>query len=102
MSYYHRPHLTQAEITANAAEFRREFGDPRAFKRFWRKRPDGDPTYTAYCEGQRATGVYLDLCETLAPRERRNPYPPGRRHDAWNQGFASCQDEEPREARRYA
>lgn len=55
----------------------------RKFKRFARKHGMEHPVYVAWSEG----GV-LARCgpQALPPRLRRNPYPPGRRHDEWNRG----------------
>lgn len=58
--------------------------DHRAEKRHWRLMGADDPVYDAWSLGAM-------LAEhgpaALPPRLRRNPYPPGRRHDAWQRGF---------------
>ena len=53
--------------------------DHRALKRFEIKGLGGYAhlaAYQAYCLGQ----------EAAAHERRRNPYPPGRRHDEWERG----------------
>jgi hypothetical protein len=54
----------------------------RKEKRAFRKMGMDDPVYFAYTEGQS-----LAYGDWVKPRWRRNPYPPGRRYDAFEQGF---------------
>lgn len=53
-------------------------GRPRAFKRYCRKTGMDHPTLQAQCLGE---------AEAYKKNPRPNPYPPGRRHDAWDDGF---------------
>jgi hypothetical protein len=57
--------------------------DPRRYKRFERKAGASDPLYLAWLEGQAA--AYYG--KHMPPRLQRNPYPLGRRHDTWQQGY---------------
>lgn len=56
----------------------------RKFKRFARKNGMSDPVYVAHTEGE-ALAHYGP--KRMPARLRRNPYPPGRRHDAWQEGY---------------
>lgn len=59
-------------------------GDVRKWKRMERKAGADDPMYNAWIEGQDAAmyGPHLTA------RERRNPYPPGKRRTEWDRGYA--------------
>lgn len=61
-------------------------GDRRAWKRYYRKIGCDTPNEVAYREGQ-----FLAMAgpQNLPPRLRRNPYPPGRRHDEWERGYST-------------
>lgn len=60
-----------------------KYVDPRKEKRFFRKQGMTDPLYMAHLEGEcRAYEPH-----NLPPRLRANPYPPGRRHKAYEDGF---------------
>lgn len=53
--------------------------DPRKEKRFFRKNGMDHPVYLAWLEGQDAGDDHR--------KPKRNPYPPGRRHDEWERGY---------------
>lgn len=55
----------------------------RAEKRAFRKMGMLDPVHQAYNEGQ----GFAYAPRTMPPRLQRNPYPPGKRHDAWEHGY---------------
>lgn len=59
-------------------------GEGRGFKRFARKQGMSHPVDIAYTEGEAL--AYFGA-RRMPERLWRNPYPPGRRHDAWEQGF---------------
>lgn len=56
--------------------------DYRKEKQFYRKAGMDHPVYLAWLEGQ----VYAE--QGLA--SMRNRYPPGRRHDEWERGYAAA------------
>jgi hypothetical protein len=52
--------------------------DPRKEKRHFRQH--ADPLYDAYTDGQ---------VDGLFRRKKRNRFPPGRRHDSYEQGYTT-------------
>lgn len=64
----------QLEITDYAAEVRRQFGDPRRLKKL--------------CRGSHVELAFdLGHCDGYRGRSKRNPYPPGRRHNEYERGY---------------
>lgn len=59
--------------------------DRRSIKRYERKCGYDHPVYLAHVFGEVAAHRPHDL----PPRLRRNPYPPGRRHDTYNAAYES-------------
>lgn len=62
--------------------------DRRKEKRFFNKNGMTDPLRMAYDEGM-ALAYYGP--KAMSPRFRNNPYPPGKRHDSFEQGVASAE-----------
>lgn len=56
----------------------------RKYKRFARKNGADSALYQAHLEGSFLAEFGP---QRMPPRLRQNPYPPGRRHDAWVGGF---------------
>lgn len=65
--------------------------DPRKEKRFFRKNGQDDPVYYAWIAGQFAAEI---------GKPKRNPYPPGRRHDEFERGYREESEDNPHVGRR--
>lgn len=58
--------------------------DPRKLKRFFRRNGLFDPVYEALMLGDE---------HAYNGKPKRNPYPPGRRHDEYERGYLTADDQ---------
>ena len=66
----------------------RRIPDPensRRARKFFRKNGMSHPVYQAHLEGEA-----LGYGERMPPRLQHNPYPPGRRYEAWERAYRTA------------